>query len=174
MLENVIKRARLLKAQGKVVPASAAFSHFLAGNQRPGIMDDFSLDHFINLDDTDIWSAIKQWQNHEDTVLSLLCRGLIERNLFKMELSKEPPAPLTIEHDRNLLADTYTISPEEANFLLSSSSVSTNIYSADVDSIDILFNDGSIRPITAASDMLNLELLSKEVCKWAYCRMRIK
>jgi HD superfamily phosphohydrolase len=174
MLENVIRRASLLKAEGRNVPASTAFSHFLAGNQLPGVMDEISLDHFINLDDTDIWSAIKEWQYHEDRVLSLLCRCLIERNLFKMELGKDQPDPLTIEHDRNLLANTFSISLDEADFLLSSSSVSTNMYSADEDSIDILYNDGSIRPITVASDMLNLELLSKEVCKWAYCRMRIK
>ena len=174
MLENVISRASLLKAEGSDVPASAAFSHFLAGNQRSGVMDDTSLDHFINLDDTDIWSAIKEWQYHEDRVLSLLCRCLIERNLFKMELTKEQPAPSAIERDRNLLAEAFNFSLEDTDFLLSSSTVSTNIYSADEDSIDILYNDGTIRPITAASDMLNLELLSKEVCKWAYSRMRIK
>lgn len=174
MLENVIRRSRLLLAEGKSVPASTAFTHFLTGQQRPGIMDESSLDHFINLDDTDIWSAIKEWQYHDDTVLSLLCRCLIERNLFKMELAKNPPLPSTVEHDIRQLADIHHLNVEEATFLTSSSTVTTNIYSADVDSIDILYNDGTIRPITAASDMLNLELLSKEVCKWAYCRMRIK
>lgn len=174
MLENVIKRARMLLLEGKTVPASEALTHFLTGKQYPGIMDESSLDHFIELDDTDIWSAIKAWQHHEDTVLSLLCRSLIERNLFKMELSKNSPSSLTIERDKRLLANVYHIDLKEADFLISSSTVSTNIYSADEDSIDILYNDGTIRPITAASDMLNLELLSKEVCKWAYCRMRIK
>ncbi len=173
MLENVIRRAKQLLAEGKNVPASAAFTHFLSGKQRTGIMDDLSLDHFINLDDTDIWSAIKEWQHHEDVVMSLLCRGLIERNLFKMVLSNKPTSPSTVEYDIRQLADTHNIGLEEASFLTSLSTVSTNIYSADVDSIDILYNDGSIRPITAASDMLNLELLSKEVCKWAYCHMRI-
>lgn len=173
MLENIIKRSCHLKSVGCEVPASAAFTHFLAGNQQPGIMDDCSLDHFINLDDTDIWSAIKSWQFHDDRVLSLLSRGLTERNLFKMELGNEPPAPSTLERDRRLLAERFSVSLDDADYLLSSTSVSTNMYSADEDSIDILYNDGTIRPITAASDMFNLELLSKKVCKWAYCRMRM-
>jgi len=174
MLENLIRRAKMLVTKGKHVPASRAFAHFLAGKQRPGIMDESSLDHFIELDDTDIWQAIKEWQHHEDTVLSLLCRCLIERNLFKMELTKERPSALSLEHDKKLLAEIHHIGLDEAAFLTSSSTVTTNIYNADEDSIDILYNDGTIRPITAASDMLNLELLSKEVSKWAYCRMRIK
>jgi len=174
MLENLLKRARHLLEQGVVVLASAAFSHFLTGKQRHGIMDEVSLNHFINMDDTDIWSAIKAWQNHTDVVLSTLSRGLIDRNLFKMEMTDIGPSEAVVEKKIGELAAAFCISLEEAGYFVSNSTVSTNIYSANVDSIDILYNDGTVRPISQASDMLNLELLSKEVRKQAYCHIRIK
>ncbi|NLT03725.1 MAG: HD domain-containing protein [Bacteroidales bacterium] len=174
MLENLILRARHLIAKGVSVPASPAFSHFLSTSLQPGVMDDTSLDHFINLDDTDIWTAIKAWQTHDDFILSLLSKGLIDRRLFKMEMTKEAPTTERLENDITTLAATYGISQEDARFLTSLSMVTTNMYNAEVDSIDILYNDGLIRPITTASDMLNLDVLSKEVCKYAYCHVRIK
>lgn len=174
MLENLLLRARHLIAKGVCVPASPAFAHFLSPTLQPGVMDESSLDRFIDLDDTDIWSAIKAWQTHDDFILSLLSKGLIDRRLFKMEMTKEAPDPVRVEKDITTLAATYGLSREDAGFLISLSTVTTNMYNADVDSIDILYNDGVIRPITTASDMLNLDVLSKEVCKYAYCHLRIK
>jgi len=174
MLENLILRARHLIAKGVNVPASPAFSHFLSTVLKPGQIDEDSLDQFINLDDTDIWSAIKAWQTHDDFVLSLLSKGLIDRRLFKMEMTMEAPAPERVEGDIAYLAATYGLDKTDAAYLTSSSTVTTNMYNADVDSIDILYNDGTIKPITTASDMLNLDVLSKEVCKHAYCHLRIK
>lgn len=173
MLENLIFRARHLLSKGVPVPASTAFHHFLSANFEAGTMDDTSLDHFIRLDDTDIWSAIKDWQAHDDFILSTLSRGLIERLLFKMEMTKEAPSQERVDQDIAHLAAAFGIGKADAAYLTSLSTVTTNMYNADVDSIDILYNDGTIRPITMASDMLNLEVLSKEVCKYAYCHLRI-
>lgn len=41
------------------------------------------------------------------------------------------------------------------------------------DSIDILYNDGSIKNIAEASDMLNISLLSKKVKKYYLCYQRL-
>jgi hypothetical protein len=136
-------------------------------------MDDRSLDFFIDLDDTDIWAAIKEWQHHPDFVLSQLSRDLINRHLFKIEMTAEPPSDERIKADQQRIASYFGIPLEQAAYLLSFSSVSTNMYSFADDSIDILFNDGRILPITTASDMLNLELLSKKVSKFAYCQIRL-
>ena len=47
------------------------------------------------------------------------------------------------------------------------------MYDEADDSIDILFNDGSIKNIAQASDMLNISLLSKKVKKYYLCYQRI-
>jgi hypothetical protein len=172
MLLNILKRGKYIISIGMKVDSSEALHYFLSGKQEPGTMNDISLDHFEQLDDTDIWSAIKKWQSHEDFVLSFLSRGLIERRLFKVEMSHDEPDKERLENDLKQISDTFGISREDAGYLVSLSSVSTNMYSEADDSIDILYNNGDIRPITMASDMLNLELLSKEVRKQAYCHVR--
>jgi uncharacterized protein len=173
MLQNLILRAKELILSGINVPTSEALAYFLSGKQVAGIMNEESLDHFIKLDDTDIWSAIKTWQYHDDLVLSQLSHCLIERKLFKIEMTTEAPTAEKIRRDTEELAAHFSISMEEAAYFTSFSQVTTNIYNEQIDSIDILYNNGDIQPITKASVMLNLELLPKEVCKYAYCRIRI-
>jgi uncharacterized protein len=173
MLQNILKRGKKLISEGTDVKASEALYYFLSGRQNPGIMDETALDFFEMLDDTDIWSAIKEWQLHKDFILSQLSRGLIERKLFKVEMSSEISYENRLKDDLKKVSEIFGISIEEATYFVSLSIVSTNMYSEEDDSIDILYNNGDIIPITTASDMLNLELLSKEVRKQTYCHVRI-
>lgn len=173
MLQNLLNRARDLTQEGIQVKASNPLAYFLSGKQKNGKMDEESLRRFEFLDDTDIWSAIKEWQHHNDFVLSTLSNGLLQRKLFKIEMSNEWPDPTRMESDLNRIAATFGISKQEASYFTSLSCVSTNMYSETDDSIDILYNNGDIKPITKASDMLNLELLSREVRKQIYCYQRI-
>ena len=173
MLQNLLNRARELTVKGVMVPASEALGFFLANKQTNGEMNEEALDFFEELDDTDIWSAIKMWQYHEDLVLSTLSQGLLQRKLFKIEMSNDAPDPQRITRDLETIASTYGITTDHAKYFISQSCVSTNMYSEKDDSIDILYNNGNIRPITKASDMLNLELLSREVQKQIYCHLRL-
>jgi len=173
MLQNLLNRARELTVNGISVEASKALHYFLSDKQDTGMMSEESLDYFEELDDTDIWSAIKIWQFHEDFVLSTLSKGLLQRKLFKIEMSNEAPDQRRIAENLKKIASTFSISDHEANYLTSLSCVSTNMYSEKDDSIFILYNNGDIKPITKASDMLNLELLSREVQKQIYCYFRL-
>jgi len=172
MLQNLLNRARELTTQGVEVEASIALHYFLSGKQSTGVMSNESLDYFEELDDTDIWSAIKKWQHHEDFVLSTLSKCLLQRKLFKIEMSNEMPEQKRINEDLEKIITMFGISKQEAEYLISLSCVSSNMYSEKDDSIDILYNNGDIKPITKASDMLNLELLSREVEKQIYCHFR--
>jgi uncharacterized protein len=172
MLQNLLKRAFDLAAQGQCPEASPALMHFLQGKQQFGILTEVDLDFFIQLDDIDIWEALKRWQSHPDFVLSTLSKGLLDRKLFKMEMSNQAPDPKRLKEKLDALAGQFGISTLEASYLTSLSTVSSNMYSEADDSIDILYNTGEIVPITKASDMLNLELLSKEVQKYVYSYIR--
>lgn len=46
------------------------------------------------------------------------------------------------------------------------------MYSAEDDSIEILYEDGTTKDIAEASDMLNISLLSKKVKKYYNCYQR--
>jgi hypothetical protein len=46
------------------------------------------------------------------------------------------------------------------------------MYSEKDDSIDILYKNGTVKDISKASDMLNIELLSKKVIKYYFAYLR--
>jgi len=173
MLQNLLQRASDLAVAKTCPDASPALTHFLLGKQVEGSLTNEDLDYFEQLDDTDIWAAIKNWQFHPDFVLSTLSKGLLERKLFKIEMSNTEPNTERMEEKTQAIMQKFGISREDANYFTSLSSVSSNMYSSDDNSIDILYNSGDIVPITTASDMLNLELLSKEVRKYVYTYIRL-
>ncbi|MDD3789202.1 MAG: phosphohydrolase, partial [Petrimonas sp.] len=55
---------------------------------------------------------------------------------------------------------------------LSADRISTNMYSKEDDSIDILYKNETIKDISKASDMMNIELLSKSVEKFYFAYFR--
>lgn len=167
MLTNILQRAKELCQQGHNLPATPSLTFFL---QAERTRDEFAsssipLNHFVNLDDSDIWCALKAWTQHDDVVLSTLSRSIIDRKLFKIEMSEEPTSPQRIEELRERIADGLKIEYSHTRYFVHSSVISTNMYSAKDDSIDILFSDGTIKDIAKASDMLNIHLLSKKVEK---------
>lgn len=174
MMINILRRAKQLTQEGENLFAVPALAYFLYHETSMEILkkNDVALQHFVDLDDNDIWSAIKVWASHRDKVLSTLCNDMINRHLFKIEIS---PQPL----DKNRLNDTirqfmkkHHISEHEASYFISSDVITTNMYSEVDDSIDILYKDGTLRDISTASDMLNIELLSKKVEKYYFAYLR--
>ena len=167
MLQKILARAKFLAAQGKQLFASPALHYFLYNNISASQFAESSeaLQQYALLDDTDILSAIKVWADDEDKILSLLCKAFTNRRLFKVKMLDKPAT----EKEINALRKTYMrqlhITQEEAGSLFVYHSSVTNTYSEKDDSIDILFQDGTIRDIAEASDMLNLQVLTKEVEK---------
>ncbi|GHV57772.1 phosphohydrolase [Bacteroidia bacterium] len=174
MLVNILKRAKELAGQGIELFASPALHYFLYHpvDKHAFLNDPQALEHFTDLDDNDIWSALKVWAKHPDTVLSLLSAALLNRNIFKIEIESNPFPPEYIVEKQQKFAEKYRISLAEALYLISDDEISTNMYSEADDSIDILFKDGSTKDIAEASDMLNIQLLSKKIRKYYCCFLR--
>jgi len=174
MLINLLKRAKELAGQGVELFASPALYYFLynPADRYAFLNDPQALEFFTDLDDNDIWSALKVWAKHPDTILSLLSSALLNRNIFKIEIETKAFPIEYIEEKQRKFADTYSISSKEALYLISTDEISTNMYSEADDSIDILFKDGSTKDISEASDMLNIHLLSKKIKKYYCCFLR--
>lgn len=174
MLINTLKRAKELTQHGEKLFASPALSYFLSNQVS---INDFKqneevLHHFVNLDDNDIWSALKVWTSHSDSILSTLSNGMINRNLFKIDVSLEKPEENKIENKLQQYMKRFNISDEEARYFVSSGIVTTDMYSEKDDSIDILYKDGTTKNIADASDMLNIELLAKKVEKYYFAYLK--
>jgi HD superfamily phosphohydrolase len=174
MLVNTLRRAKKLTEQGVDLFASPALRYFLQNtvDQNTFACDPQALEQFVDLDDNDIWSAMKVWSKHSDKVLSLLSENLVNRNLFRIEIEQTSFPPAYLEEKIKTYSVRYNLSPEDAAYLISSDEVSTNMYSEADDSIGILYKDGSCKDIADASDMLNIQLLSKKIKKYYFCFLR--
>ena len=175
MLISTLLRAKELACQGVELFASPAFHFFLYNNISPDTFrnDPECLENFIQLDDNDIWTSLKVWSNHPDKVLSTLSLGMINRNVFKVEIS---PVPISEERKKELtlqISQQLNIPLSEANYFVTTPSIEKNMYEPADDSIDIIYKDGTIKNIAEASDMLNISLLSKKVKKYYICYHRL-
>ena len=173
MLINILKRAKELSHSGKNLFSSPALSYFLSNEINKDTFDKESLKHFTNLDDNDIWCALKVWSDNDDIVLSTLSRALVDRKLFKIEFSPTPKDKPQVDSYIDNYCKAFGISKYEASYFVSSDSIATNMYSKFDDSIDILYNDGTIKNISEASDMLNIELLSKKIEKYYFSYFKL-
>ncbi len=174
MLVNTLLRAKELAAQGVELFASPALRFFL---YHPVCKKEFEensacVENFIRLDDNDIWTALKVWSEHSDVVLSTLSRGMVNRQLFKVEVRSSPIAKERKEALLQRIGKQLAISKKEAAYFLSVSCIENNMYKKAEDSIEIMYNDGSTRNIAEASDMLDIALLSKKVKKYYICYLR--
>jgi len=172
MLENILERAKELISKGVDLQASPSLLYFLHQPLQEGEINEESLQHFLQLDDNDIWQALKLWQHCNDVVLSTLCHNLLNRRIFKISLSDKKPSKERLQSDLKNIAERFSISTAEAKYFTINCDVSSNIYDNSDYDIEILYNDGSIRPITEASDILNIDVLSKKVKKHAYAYIR--
>ena len=176
MLINILKRAKELASSGNDLFGSPALRYFL---YKEVTQYDFensaeALDNFVLLDDSDVLSAVKVWSNHPDIVLSTLCHDFTNRKLFKVEiLTDKRKGEILYQDFLNKYRQHFNISEHEAGYFLGEETVSTDTYSPEDDTIDILQKDGTIKDIADASDMLNIQVLTKKVEKHFLCYYRL-
>lgn len=158
-LIKILARAKELAQRGDELFCSPALHYFLYNHVTS---DNFSLTQYALLDDTDVLSAIKVWMSADDKVLAALSRAFINRQLFRGRLIDKP---LTEEEKDDLCAhyaQALGIRKEEAVYFFSEHVSTSNTYSEKDDSIDILYQDGSVRDIATASEILDLTSLTRK------------
>lgn len=168
MMVKAIERAKYLISKGEKLEASPAFRFFLENKVR---LKDFekggqALHHYSQLDDIDIFSAFKYWRYSSDKVLQILCEAILDRRLFKIEISNKA---FPYSKIRNLYREAmikYQVNEEEAGYLVFSDSTSNYAYNPGENRINILANNGDIKDIAVASDQLNISVLSVPVVKY--------
>ncbi len=167
MLIKTLKRAKYLTLKGANLFATPALSHFLKNsiNRLTFEENPAHLYNFSQLDDTDILACLKVWANHEDNILSMLCKGIMSRNLNRVEMSNQIPHGSYISELRKSAMDKYKLNEADTEYIVYSQTVSNSAYQVGEGNIQILMKDGSIQDITLASDLSNLEVLSKKVQK---------
>ncbi len=171
MLIHTLRRAKQVVKNGEELFASPTLLFFLKNDvtQKDFHKDPSVLDKFADLDDYDILGAIKVWQNHPDKVLSTLSKRLVNRDLFKIEISQTPFSSERIQNEKEIVSKQFGLVKDEVEFFVYSDVLSNNAYNEKKQNINILMKNGEIIDLSKASDNLNISALANPVEKYFLC-----
>jgi HD superfamily phosphohydrolase len=170
MLVNIIRRAQILSRAGTAIEGSNALLTFLNTDTN---LNDFKedqqlLERYGELDDHDIWGAMKNWRNNADPILSTLVNMLLERKLFQIKLGNDLIRKSEVENLRQTISQQYDVLLADTSYLFSHGTISNEAYT-EGQQINILKNTGETLDIAQASDLPNIKALSKIVKKNYLC-----
>lgn len=175
MLIYALRRAKQLANEGKELFASPALNYFLRNNitHENFQKDSQTLENFAQLDDFDIMGAIKVWQFHEDRVLSDLSKRIVNRDLFKIRVSKNAFTSAEIDDLKIGIMRDMNLTPDEVEYYVYTDRLTNNAYNQVKQNINLLMKDGTVMDLSLASDNLNISALTTPVEKYFVCFPRM-
>lgn len=171
LLENILRRAKALSVGGEDLFSSPALNYFLKNNCTENDLktNPLLLEKYAALDDYDIYGAIKVWMDHKDPVLSRLSRGMVNRNLYKIKMRKDPFEDKDLLPYLEAARKRYSLQDEDLSYFVFRGSISNSAYDPSGEPIRILYRDGSSIELSAASDQLDVAVLSSPIHKHFFC-----
>jgi HD superfamily phosphohydrolase len=169
MLVKIIERAREIKAESP----SHVFNIFLNEKYEAEKIENH-LDDFCALDDHDILFSIKSWIHHPDKVLSVLCKGLVNRHLLKVKYSAHEIPAEFLEEKTKLAMDYFVINKELAGYLVFTGESEIKTYDNKTEHINILFKDGKVKDISEVDNALINQSLFGTVKKFYICFINLE
>ncbi|MEY2793020.1 MAG: hypothetical protein RJA76_1012 [Bacteroidota bacterium] len=171
MLIQILNRAKYLLENGIILEGSKSLKQFLSKNYT---WKEFSsnnelVESYAELDDHDIWAAIKNWKHAEDKILRNLCTQFIERKLFTCKLGAQPVPKSRKSEIINEIRRNWDISDEELNYFTIEGSTTNAAYVQGDNTIKIVDKLGQVVELTEASDLPTIQALSKIVKKYYFC-----
>ncbi|MEO6584535.1 MAG: HD domain-containing protein [Ferruginibacter sp.] len=162
MLQRIIKRARYIGAV-----CQEPLNRFI---NEP--LENATLQDFCSIDDYDVLMAIKQWRNHSDIILSVLCKGIIDRVLFKVKYFTNRVDAEQVSALQQKAADKFNVTFDDAGWLVFTGEATSSTYNFEGEQIQILFKDGSVKDISEVDDPLINENLRGTIKKYYICHVR--
>lgn len=174
MLVSLLSRAKHLTAIGCDVFAPPALSYFLRNDVDAEwfAAHDEAFLMYQTLDDNDIMSAIKVWAMSDDKILSTLATNILTRRLFKVEVFDEPVSQEYVDVIAQSISKKMGIPMEDTHYLVSVNAIQKDTYDISDNSITIVMKDGTTKDIAEASEILNVQTLSKKNKKYFLCYQR--
>lgn len=162
MLKRIIKRAKLVKAQ-----CHEPLNSFI--NQP---LEQITIEQFCSIDDHDVLVAIKNWCSSSDKVLSLLCKGIIDRNLLKVQYAAAPWDATLVTNKTREIAIREGLTELDAEWLVFTGEAISSTYNFEDEHIHILFKEGSVKDISEVDHALINENLRGTIKKYYICYLR--
>jgi HD superfamily phosphohydrolase len=167
LLVSILQRAREMAKTGSTLGSYHPLMHFLFKDVNPDDFNEEDLDLFVLLDDIDIMSAIKEWQFHEDPILSEMSKRLLRRHLPKIKVQLDPIDFGVKQLMRSQAASIFGVSDERIlDYFVHVGVLKNDAYRSEGGGLRIVKKDGSVVDVAAASDNYNLDSLKDTVTKY--------
>jgi len=171
LVTNLLIRARDVTRTGTVLFATPALSYFLQTRRNPDGAEDRAemISRFTALDESDIMSATKVWMTAGEGVLADLCRRFVTRDLLGIELQNNPFDDTKVAELKKKAKETLHLHDDEITFYVNTGDVYNQTYAPGTPEVRILLKNGTIKDITAVSDLFDKDALSEKVTKYYLC-----
>lgn len=171
MLIQILRRAKTLIHEGKKLTCTSALMTFL---KKDFTWEEFaSTDKlwlaFTDLDDHDVWAAIKEWKHTTDPILSRLCGDFLARRLFTCKLGTQPIPKSKRTELAQEITQRLKINEEELSYFVVEGTTSNSAYVQGDNTIKIVDKQGQVVELAEASDLPTIQALSKIVKKYYFC-----
>lgn len=164
-LINVLRRAKEMTRKGENLFATSAFKYFLEDNEN-GSLSKEGLEIFTHLDDSDVLSAIKEWQYHDDFILSKLSKNIIQRALPKSYLMDNKLTDEEILFEKNRVKEALEI--EDASYFVEQTIIKIVPYEKSKSPIKVLYKNGDVKELSCSGKSLLTQFLGQEITKYHY------
>ncbi|PJB11893.1 MAG: phosphohydrolase [Flavobacteriales bacterium CG_4_9_14_3_um_filter_40_17] len=169
LLTNTLKRAKELVDKKQTINASKALSFFIQNYVSEENFDEKTIAVFSQIDDYDIIAALKDWQHHDDFVLSTLSRMLLNRKLFKIKVKDRPISDKAYHSQLANVTSDFKITEKEAAFFVVRGQMTNLAYNDKIQSIHIISKQKKIFDLINTPEKLIVSFLTEPVNKYYLC-----
>jgi len=168
ILIRLLKRAKELVQQGQELTMSTALAFFVKNKISKNNFSQEVLEMFALLDDTDIISAMKEWQFHPDVVLSKLSKMLLNRDLLKIKVRLNDFEEQKIKRLQKLSL-AKGVNEKDMKYFVFTGVMTNRAYNPENEIIKILTKNGRVVDLSKTSEAINLEPLSQVTERYYIC-----
>lgn len=168
ILIRLLNRAKELVQQGQELTMSTALAFFVKNKISKDNFSQKVLEMFARLDDTDIISAMKEWQFYPDVVLSKLSKMLLNRDLPKIKVRLNDFEEQKIKRLQKLSL-AKGIDEKDMKYFVFTGVMTNRAYNPEKEIIKILTKNGRVVELSKTSEAINLEPLSQVTERYYIC-----
>jgi HD superfamily phosphohydrolase len=166
LLVKIFERARELNQLQKLIFKTPDLEYFLNERNKTDIN---WISRFAALTDAEVFTNITYWQHEEDATLQLLSKMLLQRNLYKIELSNEKFDAKKIEKLTNSFLKSHSIEAIQSRYFVFEDSISNYAYSLNEGQIKIALKTGELVDVLQLLTHLNIPIFTEAIKKHYVC-----
>lgn len=171
LLIKVLERAKFLFKSGVEIFLTPALKEIFSQTlnfSNNGLSNEL-IALYLQLDDAEMMTHFKYWQDSTDLTLSSLSKGLFNRQLPKTVIQNDAFNASEIEVLQAACAKSFSISVEEASYFVYSDKISNYAYRLDKGQIKIKMKNGEVKDVLELLTHLDKSVFTELSTKYYIC-----